>query len=119
MRGVSLVERASAVSAGMAVVPLAATDLYRWLVRRTVDIVSAAGRTRPALNKEVEQMKRIVVLFTVVALMVGMLAMSVAPAFAYGAVFRCTNPDTGLGKTVLGSGKHQAKLDGFTDCVRA
>ena len=62
--------------------------------------------------------KRIVVLLTVVALMVVMLAMAVAPAFAYGAVFQCTNPNTGQHINVLGRDKHHFKLLGYTECHR-
>ncbi len=60
--------------------------------------------------------KRMLVLLTVVALMAVMLAMTVAPAFASRAVFVCTNPNTGGTATTNGSGKHEAKLLGFTEC---
>jgi hypothetical protein len=60
-------------------------------------------------------MKRVVVLLTVVALMVVMVAMSVAPAFASPA-FLCTNPNTGQSAFVYAYGKHEAKLLGFTEC---
>jgi hypothetical protein len=59
--------------------------------------------------------KRILVLLSVVAPMMVMLAMSVAPALAY-AQFTCTNPNTGEVVTTPGSGKHFAKRDGFTEC---
>ena len=61
-------------------------------------------------------MKRVVVLLAVVALMVVMVAMSVAPAFASTAFFQCTNPNTGQSAFVYAYGKHEAKLLGFTEC---
>ena len=58
-------------------------------------------------------MRRIIALLSVMAVM---LAMSVEPAFASRAVFQCTNPNTGGTATTNGSGKHEAKLLGFTEC---
>ncbi len=40
-------------------------------------------------------MRRMVVLLSVVAVMVGMLAMSVAPAFAARPLYECVNPADG------------------------
>ena len=64
-------------------------------------------------------MKRILVLLSVVALMVVMLAMSVAPAFA-AATFWCVNPNN-PGASLSGPGgqlKQYAKSLGYTECHR-
>jgi hypothetical protein len=63
-------------------------------------------------------MKRILVLLSVVALMVVMLAMSVAPAFAAPPTFRCVNPNTGASVDVHPSQQHIAKRQGLTDCFK-
>jgi cbb3-type cytochrome oxidase cytochrome c subunit len=62
--------------------------------------------------------KRILVLLSVVALMVVMLATTVAPAFAKRGIFLCTNPTTG--DQVFFQAKFQNKHiwieQGFTEC---
>ena len=67
-------------------------------------------------------MKRILVLLSVVAMMVVMLAMSVAPAFAaFGPLIRCTDPTGQLDPVYIDTFmayKHAAKSLGYTDCVR-
>ena len=58
--------------------------------------------------------KRILLLMSVVALMVVMLAISVAPAFAYGAVFSCTNPNALPPQiVVIGPDMHLWKQEGY------
>jgi hypothetical protein len=62
-------------------------------------------------------MRRIILLLSVVALMVVMLAMSVAPAFASPPFFQCTNPNTGQSAFVIGGQeKKDARDAGFTEC---
>jgi hypothetical protein len=65
--------------------------------------------------------KRIVMLLSVVALMVVMLAMSVAPSFAIThALFRCALPNDPA-NSVAGFGgqfKQDAKAAGYTECHR-
>jgi ABC-type sugar transport system substrate-binding protein len=64
-------------------------------------------------------MRRILVLLTVVALMVGMLAMSVTSAFAKPHDYVCTNPDTGQSVGTTGfHAKQVTKKQGFTDCTK-
>jgi hypothetical protein len=65
-------------------------------------------------------MRRMVVLLSVVAMMVVMMAMSVAPAFAATPTFICTNPDTGesLASTPSMGSLHFLRSHGYTDCVR-
>ena len=61
-------------------------------------------------------MRRSVILLTVVALMVGMLAMSVAPASAAG-LLRCYDPNFGVYRIVLANEAHIYKAElGYTDC---
>jgi len=61
-------------------------------------------------------MRRIVILLTVVALMVGMLAMSVAPASAAG-LLRCYDPSAGVYRIVLSNEAHIYKVElGYTNC---
>jgi hypothetical protein len=61
-------------------------------------------------------MRRILVLLSVVSLMVGMLAMSVAPAFAES-LLTCYDPNTGVDRTVYASQAHMIKkAAGYTDC---
>jgi hypothetical protein len=65
-------------------------------------------------------MRRIVVLLSVVALMVVMLAMSVAPAFAAPKGFVCTFPDGSQVKYSYGQFKHDASTGGafpFPDAI--
>ena len=70
-------------------------------------------------------MRRILLLLTVVALMVGM---SVLPASAApgeppqvdpgaGPVFICVNPDTGVGTSLFARSLGDYKTSGFTDCT--
>ena len=61
-------------------------------------------------------MKRIVVLLTVVALMVGMLAMSVTPAFAKYGLTQCTNPTTQDQVVIYAKDKKVWKAWGYTEC---
>jgi hypothetical protein len=70
--------------------------------------------------------KRILVLLTVVAVMVAMLAMSVAPAFGAGGgfgyaptpFFTCSNPNTLEAKSfVTPQNLSLVKSQGYTDCV--
>jgi hypothetical protein len=65
-------------------------------------------------------MKRVLVLLSVVALMVVMLAMSVAPALASAPTFRCYNPDTGLylQSYPFNGALHYMRDHGYTDCQR-
>jgi hypothetical protein len=65
-------------------------------------------------------MKRILVLLSVVAMMVVMLAASVAPAFAASAQWRCYMPgvDNAVFFVAFGNQKHLAKQAGYTDCVK-
>ena len=67
-------------------------------------------------------MRRILLLLTVVALMVGM---SVLPASAEpppvapraGPVFICVNPDTGVGTSLFARSLGDYKTSGYTDCT--
>jgi len=58
-------------------------------------------------------MRRIVILLTVVALMVGMLAMSVAPASAVG-ILTCYKPGGQI--NVLANDRDVALAQGYTKC---
>ena len=63
-------------------------------------------------------MKRIPVLLSVVALMVVMLAMSVAPAFARPPLYTCTHPETGaVAIDMPSNAKHFFLKEGF-ECVK-
>jgi methionine-rich copper-binding protein CopC len=64
--------------------------------------------------------KRILMLLSVVAMMVMMLAMSVTPALAAAATFGCTNPSTGESVTTLPfkGALHFVKSLGYTDCQK-
>jgi hypothetical protein len=91
------------------------------MLAKVVALSNAAGLTSPAsLGKGGETyMKRILVLLTMVALMVVMLAMAVAPAFALaqpGATFQCINPDTQEWIYVLARNKDNAQALGYTEC---
>ena len=64
-------------------------------------------------------MKRILVLLTVVAVMVVVLATSVAPAYATVHIWRCVDPDTGAIAPAIGPHmKKDVKADGFTECTK-
>jgi hypothetical protein len=63
-------------------------------------------------------MRRILVLLSVVALMVVLLATSVAPAYAKLQFWRCIDPDNGAITVAVGPHmKKQAKAFGFTECT--
>ena len=59
-------------------------------------------------------------LLSVVAMMGVMLAMSVTPALASAATFRCTNPNTGESVTTLpfNGALRFVKSLGYTDCQK-
>jgi hypothetical protein len=62
--------------------------------------------------------KRILVLLSVVALMVVMLAMSVAPAFARPPLYDCEHPETGaFAPDIPSNAKHFFLKEGF-ECVK-
>ncbi len=63
-------------------------------------------------------MKRILVLLGVVALMVVMLAMSVAPAFARPPLYDCEHPETGaFAPNTPSNAKHFFLKEGF-ECLK-
>ena len=63
-------------------------------------------------------MKRILVLLAVVALVVVLLAASVAPAYAKVHFWRCIDPDNGAITVAIGPHqKKQAEAFGFTECT--